>query len=199
MTGLIAKKIGMSRLFLENGEMVPVTFLEVEPNVVVRVKNSEKDGYNAVVLGIRPKQWKTRKGKELTRYALQKEWAVESLDGMEPGKNITAEAIPADSKVAVTSVSKGKGFQGVMRRHNFHGGPGSHGSHFKREPGSVGMRGDPGRIFKGHKMAGRMGGDQVTIRNRPIVLCDAKKGMLAVKGPVPGANGSHVYLTLETA
>lgn len=199
MTGLIAKKVGMSRIFSEKGEMVPVTFLEVEPNVVVRVKNAEKDGYNAVVLGIRPKQWRTRKGKELTRYALQKEWAVESLEGLEPGKNITAEAIPVESTVTVTGISKGKGFQGVMKRHGFHGGPGSHGSHFKREPGSVGMRGDPGRIFKGHPMAGHMGDEQITIKNRPVMICDAEKGVLAIKGPLPGPNGSHVYLTLEAA
>lgn len=198
MSGLIAKKVGMSRVFLESGEMVPVTYLEVQPNVVVRTKNEEKDGYNAVVLGIAPKQWRTRKGKELTRYAVQKEWAVESLDGFETGKNLTAESIPQDSMVAVTSISKGKGFQGVVRRHGFHGGPGSHGSHFKREPGSIGMRGDPGRVFKGHKMAGRMGNEQVTIHNRPVVVCDAEKGLLAIKGPIPGAIGTHVYLTLET-
>ncbi len=198
MSGLIAKKVGMSRVFLPSGEMVPVTYLEVKPNIIVRTKNQEKDGYNAVVLGVSPKLWKTRKGKELTRYAVQKEWEVESLDGFEMGKNLTAESIPAESMVAVTSVSKGKGFQGVMKRHGFHGGPGSHGSHFKREPGSIGMRGDPGRVFKGHKMAGRMGGDQITVHNRPVVLCDNEKGLLAIKGPVPGAIGGHVYLTLET-
>lgn len=197
MSGLIAKKVGMSRIFLESGEMVPVTFLSVEPNIVVRTKNEEKDGYNAVILGVGPKQWRTRKGKELTRYRVQKEWEVKSLDGLEPGKNLTAESIPAESKVTVTGITKGKGFQGVMRRHGFHGGPGSHGSHFKREPGSIGMRGDPGRVFKGHKMAGHMGDVQMTIHNRPVMVCDTEKNIIAIKGPIPGAIGSHVYLTLE--
>ncbi|MBI3331472.1 50S ribosomal protein L3 [Candidatus Peregrinibacteria bacterium] len=197
-SGLIARKVGMSRVFLPTGEAVPVTYLEVEPNVVVRTKTKEKDGYNAVVLGIGAKQWKSRKGKEHVRYALQKEWQVDSLDGLEPGKKITAEAIPVESLVSITGVSKGKGFQGVMRRHHFAGGPGSHGSHFKREPGSVGMRTSPGRILKGHRMAGRMGGDQISIKNRSIVSADSKKGILAVKGPVPGPNGAAVYVTLES-
>jgi large subunit ribosomal protein L3 len=104
-----------------------------------------------------------------------------------------------ESTVTVQGVTKGKGFQGVVRRHGFHGGPFSHGSHFKREPGSVGMRTDPGRIFKGTRMAGRMGGDHMTFKNRAIVAADAAKGVLAVKGPVPGPNGATVLLTLEPA
>ncbi len=195
--GLIAKKVGMSRVFLATGEAVPVTYLKVEPNVVVRTKSKEKDGYDAVVLGIGAKTWKSRKGKEHVRYAVQKEWKVDSLDGMEMGKKLTVEAVPAESMVTVTGITKGKGFQGVVRRHGFHGGPSSHGSHFKREPGSVGMRADPGRIFKGHRMAGHMGDEKMTIRNRSILVSDAEKGILAVKGPIPGAAGCHVYLTLE--
>lgn len=199
MIGLIAKKVGMSRAFLPSGEAVAVTYLQVEPNVVVRTKTKEKDGYDAVVLGIGKKEWKTRKGTAHVRYALQKEWQVDSLDGFEPGKELTAEAVlPADSKVTIVGISKGKGFQGVMRRHNFGGGPGSHGSHFKREPGSVGMRADPGRIFRGHRMAGHMGTDKTTIKHRAVVVNDAEKKMIAVAGPVPGPNGGHVYLTLES-
>ena len=196
--GLIARKVGMSRQFLPSGEAVPVTYLQVEPNTVVRMKTTEKDGYNAVVLGIEAKEWKSRKGKSHTRYALQKEWAVESLDGMEPGKKITVESVPADSLVSIAGVSKGKGFQGVVRRYHFAGGPASHGSHMKREPGSIGMRADPGRIFKGHRMAGHMGDDAITIKHRPVMLSDPEKGLLAVRGPVPGANGSAVYITLES-
>lgn len=195
--GLIAKKVGMSRVFLATGEAVPVTYLKVEPNVVVRTKTKEKDGYDAVVLGVGAKTWKSRKGKEHVRYAIQKEWKVDSLDGMEAGKALTADAVPVESMVTVTGITKGKGFQGVVRRHGFHGGPSSHGSHFKREPGSVGMRGWPGRIFRGHKMAGHMGDEKMTLRNRPIMVSDAQKGILAVKGPIPGGNGTHVYLTLE--
>lgn len=198
MSGLIAKKVGMSRAFLPSGEAVPVTYLEVEPNVIVRVKTKEKDGYNAVVLGVGKKPWKSRKGKENVRYSAQKEWKVESLEGFEAGKALTVEAVVPESLVTIQSVSKGKGFQGVMRRWHFGGGPGSHGSHFKREPGSVGMRTSPGRILPGHHMAGHMGHDQVTIRNRSVISVDAEKGLLAVKGPVPGPNGARVFITMQS-
>ena len=198
-SGLIARKVGMSRVFLPTGEAVPVTYLSVEPNVVVRTKTKEKDGYNAVVLGIGAKKWKTRKGKEHTRYRVQKEWQVESLDGLEQGKNLTAETLPAETLITITGISKGKGFQGVMRRHGFAGGPATHGSHFKREPGSVGMRQQPGRIFKGHRMAGHMGNEQITIKHREIITSDAEKGVIGVKGPVPGPNGATVFLTKEAS
>ncbi len=199
MSGVIAKKVGMSRIFLETGEAVPVTYLEVKPNTIVRTKTKEKDGYNAVVLGVGARNWKSRKGKENVRYQRQKEWKVDSLDGMEPGKQITCESIPAPSLVTICSVSKGKGFQGVMRRHHFAGGPASHGSHFKREPGSIGMRQQPGRILKGHRMAGHMGNEQVTIHHRSVVAADPAKGLIAVKGPIPGPNGAFVFVTQESS
>lgn len=196
--GLIAKKIGMSRLFLEDGQVVPVTYLQVEPNTIVRTKTEEKDGYNAVVLGVKAKKWKSRKGKENTSYGTQKEWKVESLDGLEKGKQVTLEAIPTQSLVTITGISKGKGFQGTMKRHGFRGGPRSHGSHFKREPGSVGMREQPGRIHKGKRMAGHMGSETVTIQHRSVLVSDASKGILGVKGPVPGSNGASVFITVES-
>lgn len=197
MSGLIARKLGMSRVFL-GGISIPVTYLQVEPNVIVRLKNAEKDGYNAVVLGIGVKTVRTRKGRELTRYTLIKEWEVESLDGLTAGSTLAADVIPEKSLVTVTGVSKGKGFQGVMKRHKFAGGPATHGSHFKREPGSVGMREIPGRIHKGKRMAGHMGSEQVTVHARPVILSDKEKGVIAVKGPVPGPTGAAVYLTLES-
>ncbi len=197
-SGLIAKKVGMSRVFLPSGEAVAVTYLQIEPNTVVRTKTKEKDGYDAVVLGTGAKEWKSRKGKAHVRYARQKEWQVASLDGLEPGKTVSAEIFEPESRVTVVGVSKGKGFQGVMKRHGFSGGPASHGSHFKREPGSVGMRARPGRIFKGHRMAGHMGMDQITLQHRPVVAVDAEKGVIAVKGPVPGPNGSFVFVTKES-
>ena len=199
MIGLIAKKIGMSRAFLPSGEAVVVTYLEAMPNIVVRTKTKEKDGYDAVVLGIGAKMWKSRKGAERTRYSMQKEFKLESLDGMEAGKEIKVDIMPTDAMVTVEGVSKGRGFAGVMKRHGFHGGPASHGSHFKREPGSIGMRGDPGRIFKGKKMAGHMGTDKQTIKHRPVIINDLSKNLIAIKGPVPGPNGAHVFLTLEEA
>ena len=129
--GLIARKAGMSRVFLQGGESVPVTYVTVEPNTIVRVKRKEKDGYNAIVLGVNPKHSKTGQGGERVRFGLVKEWEVESLEGVEPGKTLTAVIIPAESTVTITGISKGKGFQGVMKRHGFSGGPASRGSHFK--------------------------------------------------------------------
>jgi large subunit ribosomal protein L3 len=176
---------------------VPVTYLQIEPNVIVRTKTKEKDGYDAVVLGVGKKLWKSRKGKENVRYANQKEWKLETLDGIEAGKTMGADMLTTDTLVCIQGISKGKGFQGVMKRWHFGGGPGSHGSHFKREPGSVGMRTQPGRILPGHHMAGHMGHDQVTLHRRPVMAVDAEKGVVAIKGPVPGPNGSRVYITKE--
>lgn len=197
--GLIAKKVGMSRVFLSTGEAVAVTYLAVEPNVVIRTKTAERDGYNAIVLGVRPRKWKTRKGNEHTRYGWQKEWRVESLDGLQIGTELTAATMPIDTNVTITGVSKGKGFQGTMRRHNFAGGPGSHGSHLHRKPGSVGMREWPGRVLKGKRMAGHMGIETVTLKHRAVLGCDVEKGIIAVRGPVPGPSGSAVYLTPESS
>lgn len=199
MIGVIAKKVGMSRAFLPSGEAVAVTYLEVQPNVVVRTKTKDKDGYDAVVLGIGAAEWKSRKGKTNMDYSVQKEFRVESLDGFEAGKTVTADVLPTESMVTIEGVSKGKGFQGVMKRHGFHGGPRTHGSHFKREPGSIGMRTQPGRIFRGHRMAGHMGLDKLTLKHRAVVVNDTAKNIIAVKGPVPGPAGSHVFLTLEAA
>lgn len=199
MIGVIAKKLGMSRVFRETGEAVAVTYLEVSPNIVVRTKTKDKDGYVAVVLGTEPKNWKTGNGKELTRYKVQKEWQVESLDGYEPGTKLTVEMLPVDATVSVTAISKGKGFQGVVKRFHFGGGPGSHGSHFKREPGSIGMRTDPGKIFRGRAMAGHMGLEQITVKNRAVLVSDLSKNLVGISGPVPGPNGATVFLTLESA
>lgn len=199
MIGVIARKIGMSRVFLSTGEAVPVTYLQVEDNTVVRTKTKDKDGYDALVLGVDESKMKTRKGKEHTRLDTQKEFMVELLDGYEPGAKVTTAVLPVDSMVTISSVSKGKGFQGVMKRYHFSGGPASHGSHFKREPGSVGMRTWPGRIHPGKRMAGRMGGDRITIKNRSVVVCDEAARIIGIKGPVPGPNGGLVYVTLESA
>jgi large subunit ribosomal protein L3 len=194
--GLIARKVGMSRIFLETGEAVP--YLEIPDNTVVRTKSVEKDGYAAVVLGIGERIIRTRKGKELKRYREQKEFKVESLDGLALGFTVPVTTLSKESLVTVTGTGKGKGFQGVMKRHHFAGGPRTHGSHFKREPGSVGMRTWPGRIHKGKRMAGHMGLETVTIKNRPVLLSDATKKIVAIKGPIPGPNGAFVTLTPES-
>jgi len=197
-TGLIATKVGMSRVFTGDGNAVPVTYLRVEPNTVVRCKTEDKDGYNAIILGVGATDWKTRKGTECTRYKAQKEWRVESLDGMEPGTKVTADALPVASRVTITGVSKGCGFQGVIKRYNFSRGPETHGSHHHREPGSVGMKEYPGRVLKGKKMPGRMGNQQVTLREREVVVCDPTEGVVGIKGPIPGPNGGKIFLTIES-
>ena len=184
--GLIAKKIGMSRVFLASGEAIPVTYLLVEPNVIVRTKTKERDGYDAVVLGVKPRVVRTRKGKEHTKYRFQKEWKVETLEGLLPGGEVKADAIPAESRVSVCGVSKGKGFQGVVKRYHFTRGPMSHGSHHHREPGSVGMREKPGRILKGKRMPGHMGARRHTEVGLKVVKVDAGRNLLFVRGAVPG-------------
>ncbi len=197
--GVIARKIGMSRVFLPNGEAVPVTYLQVEDNNIIRTKTTEKDGYQAVVLGVGERIVKTRKGKEISRYRAEKEFTVESLEAYEKGKKITVTSLPVESLVTITGISKGKGYAGVMKRHHFSGGPATHGSHFKREPGSVGMRTWPGRIHAGKRMAGHMGMDTITIKHRAVLVCDEGRKIIGVKGPIPGANGSFVSLMLEPA
>lgn len=197
--GLIARKIGMSRVFLPNGEAVPVTYLKVEDNTVVRTKTKQKDGYEAVVLGAREYTQKTRKGKNLVKHSDQKEFTVDSLDGHAIGNKLTVESLPLESLVTVKGIGKGKGFQGVMKRWHFSGGPASHGSHFKREPGSVGMRTWPGRIHAGKKMPGHMGSETVTLKHRAVLVNDAEKKIIGIRGPIPGGNGSLVYLTAEPA
>jgi large subunit ribosomal protein L3 len=197
--GMIARKIGMSRVYLQNGECVPVTYLKAEDNVVIRTKTKEKDGYQAVVLGLGEEKLRTRKGKEHTKFKNQKEFQVEALDGFAKGGKVTLASLPTESIVTITGTSKGKGFQGVIKRWHFSGGPASHGSHFKREPGSVGMRTWPGRIHAGKKLPGHMGLDTVTIKHRAVVVSDTEKKVIGIKGPVPGPNGSIVYVTLESA
>lgn len=196
--GVIARKIGMSRVFLPTGEQVAVTYLKVQDNTIVRTKSKEKDGYDAVVLGVDEDVMKTRKGKELKSMRNQKEFHVEKLESLAKGGTVDLSVAPEGSLVTITGIGKGKGFQGVMKRWHFAGGPATHGSHFKREPGSVGMRTWPGRIHAGKKMAGRMGGETVTIKNRPVVVSDSKEKVMAVKGAIPGPNGALVYVTVQT-
>ena len=197
MAGLITQKIGMSRIFRDDGTQVPVTYLRVPPNTIVRLRKKERDGYDAVVLGIEGKKWKTRKGKEHIRYRVEKEFLLTSLDGVEVGKDLTVESIPAESEVTIVGISKGKGFAGVMKRYHFGGGPETHGSHQHREPGSVGMRAMPGKVLKGKRLPGHMGFGRITLKNRPVVVLDIKEQVLAVKGSVPGPDGATVFLVVE--
>ena len=198
MSGLIATKIGMSRLFLADGQAIPVTYLKVAPNIVVRTKTVAKDGYNAIVQAAGAKPWKSRKGKDNVRYKTVKEWKIDESNNKDAGTLITCEMLPAQSKVSITGVSKGKGFQGVIKRHHFSSGPGGHGSHAHREGGSIGMRTSPGRVIPGKRMAGRMGSDTVTLKQREVVYCNPEEQVIAIKGPIPGGNGTTIFVTLES-
>ncbi len=193
MIGLIGKKIGMTRIFQEDGKSIPVTVLECKPNEIVCMKNEDKDGYSAVALGANPLK-KTRKTK---KYFSVKEFKIDEIDEYKAGNEIKVGIFNGVERVKITSVSKGKGFQGGIKRHNFSRGPETHGSHHHREIGSIGACASPGRVAKGKKMPGRMGGAQVTVRQVKVVSVDEKNNLIAIKGAVPGPNGGTVRIEIE--
>lgn len=196
MKFLLGTKIGMSQLFKEDGTVVPVTVVQVEPNVVVQVKTKDKDGYEAVQVGVGSKKKLTKpaKGhrKDLGAFAVLKEF--KSAGELKVGDKIDASVFAEGDAVKVTGISKGKGFQGVVKRHGFHGMPASHGAHsVLRHAGSIGQR-FPQHTLKGMRMAGRMGGVQCSVRGLKIVKIDAEHGLVAIKGAVPGNNGSIITI-----
>ena len=198
------KKIGMTQIFDENDRVVPVTVIVAEPNKICQVKTTETDGYEAVQLGfgaIKAKKVNkpmaghfAKQGVEPTRYL--REVRVENASEYKPGDEQTVAAFADVKKVDVTGVSKGKGFQGVIRRHGFGGGPGGHGSHFHRAPGSIGMCATPSRVLKGMRMAGHMGCDTVTVKNLDIVRIDEDQNLILVKGAVPGGKNALVRVRM---
>jgi large subunit ribosomal protein L3 len=192
MTGILGKKLGMTRVIQDDGSVIPITVVQCVPNTVTQVKTTEKDGYPAVVLGFSElkKPTKTKKFYHL------KEFKVENTE-LKKGDKVTVESFTEGESVRVTGVSKGKGFQGVIKRHNFGRGPMSHGSHHHREPGSVGGCAKPGKIQRGKKLPGRMGTDTVTLRGMKIALIDKKNNLLGIKGPLPGANKSLIIISKQ--
>jgi large subunit ribosomal protein L3 len=189
MTGLIGKKLGMTRVIQDDGRVIPMTVIQCEPNVIAQIKTVEKDGYPAIVLGFSQlkKPTKTRK------FYAMKEFRIKGDEQVKKGDTITIEMFKEGDLVSVTGTSKGKGFQGVVKRHHMAGGPASHGSHFHREPGSVGARAKPGKILRGKRMAGHMGDETVTVRTA-VVYLDSKKNLVGIKGAVPGGNNGIVSL-----
>ncbi|MEN1938794.1 50S ribosomal protein L3 [Paenibacillus sp. 102] len=199
--GILGRKIGMTQVFAENGELIPVTVIAATPNVVLQKKTTETDGYNAIQLGFedkrekltnKPEQGHTAKATTTPKRFIR-EIRDADVDGLEVGQEVKVEVFTAGEIVDVTGISKGKGFQGVIKRHGQSRGPMSHGSRYHRRPGSMGPVA-PNRVFKGKKLAGRMGGDQVTIQNLEIVQVDAERNLLLVKGNVPGAKKSLVVV-----
>jgi large subunit ribosomal protein L3 len=204
MPGLIGKKIGMTRIFDDEGIQIPVTVIEAGPCPVVSVRSQEQDGYQAVQLGFGAKKLKRTSKAEMGHVAragleaaprLMREFRTGDGEEYEVGQHLTVELFEAGDRVKVTGRSKGRGFQGVVKRHGFRGRPASHGHPMSRNPGSLGPGTDPSRVIKGKKMPGRMGGDRQTIRNLQVVRVDGERNLLFVKGGVPGARDGYVLIS----
>ena len=191
-------KIGMTQIFDENGVVIPVTAIEVKPLTVVAKKTADKDGYNAIVVSFGEVKEKNankphkgvfaKAGVEVQKYL--REIKVENVDDYEIGSKIAVDTFTTEDSVDVQGTSKGKGFQGVIKRHGQHRGPMGHGSMYHRRPGSMGPTSTPGRVFKGKKLPGHMGVDLITIQNLEVVKVDLDKDVILVKGSVPGNKGS---------
>ncbi|MCL2503200.1 MAG: 50S ribosomal protein L3 [Coriobacteriia bacterium] len=197
-TTILGRKLGMTQVWSDDDKVVPVTVIEAGPCVVTQVKTAKRDGYSAIQIGFgdvkeskvsRPMAGHFDKaGVEAKRYLT--EIRVAEDDEVQPGDLITVDAFADTGSVHVSGVSKGKGFAGVIKRHNFGGGPGGHGSHAHREPGAIGQCATPSRVFRGKRLPGHMGTNTVTVRNLDVVRIDAEQNLLLVKGAVPGAKGA---------
>ena len=196
--GLIGRKLGMMRVFAEDGSVVPVSVIEATPNAVVRVRTPDNDGYAAVQLaaGTAKRVSKPVAGqvkhldREHQRPAALREFRVDAVDEYEPGARVDVTLFSPGELVDVTGVSKGHGFTGVIARHGFKRGPKTHGSDHHRAPGSVGAGTTPGRVWKNTRMAGHMGDERVTVKKLRVVRVDAERNLLLVKGAVPGARNA---------
>lgn len=199
--GILGRKIGMTQLFLDNGDVVPVTVVHAEPNVVLQKKTVETDGYTAIQLGvedkpenraIKPEIGHAKKANTAPKRFISEIRDV-NIDEYEVGQEVKVDIFEEGSLVDVTGISKGKGFQGAIKRHGQGRGPMAHGSRYHRRPGSMGAIG-PARVFKSKKLPGRMGGKRVTIQNLEIVKVDAERNLLLIKGNIPGPNKAFVKI-----
>jgi large subunit ribosomal protein L3 len=197
--GLIGRKVGMTQVFLPNGTMVGVSVVRVTPNTVTRLRTDERDGYTAVQIGAGERKRLTKplagQLKGLPRVRSIREFRLDSVDEYEVGQQITVADVFAEGDlIDVTGVSKGKGFAGTIKRHNFSRGPKTHGSDNYRKPGSIGPGTTPGRVYKGLKMSGHMGHDRVTLKKLRVIRVDAERNLILVKGSVPGAPGALTFV-----
>lgn len=199
---ILATKVGMTQIFSEDGELIPVTVLAAGPCVVTQVKTVENDGYSAVQVGFVEKREKLvnkcqkglfdKAGTTCKRYL--REFKLEGAEEMQVGAEIKADVFAAGDKIDATAISKGKGYQGAIKRHGLQRGPMAHGSKYHRHAGSNGACSDPSRVFKGKKMAGQMGFRKITIQNLEVIRVDAEDNLLLVKGSVPGAKKALVTI-----
>jgi len=206
--GILGEKVGMMQIWAENGELQPVTALKVGPCPIVQVKAETKEGYSSIQIGYKPVKAKQiskaeqgHQKKVFDKYSEYYRNLLElrdySADGIQVGDTIKCDIFTVGEKVKVRAVSKGKGFQGVVKRYKFAGGRASHGSTFHRDTGSIGAGTDPGRVNRGKRMPGRMGGAKCTVFNLEIVKVMPDENMIFVKGSVPGVNGADVFVYIN--
>ena len=204
INGILGRKIGMTQLFEADGTVVPVTVVEAGPCLVVQRKTTENDGYDAVQLGLVGKRVSPRRLTKALRGHFEKaavppagtlgEVKCDSGDAVAPGDKVLCDIFSENESVDVVGVSKGKGFQGVVKRHHFAGGGATHGSMFHRAPGSIGPSAFPSRVFPGTRSSGRMGGKQTTMKNLVVVRVDAENHLIYLRGAVPGARNTVVKI-----
>ena len=203
--GILGKKIGMTRVFRENGESVPVSVLEVGPCYVIQIKRIEKEGYNAIQIGFQPKKDKGLNKPLLGHFkaagkggsAFLQEIRIDDVDSFKLGQEINSEIFNVGDLVAVRGISKGRGFTGVVKRWGFSGGDTSHGCRSHRVPGSLGASATPSRVMKGKKLPGRMGNKKITVKNLKVVDVVKEKNLILVKGSVPGSRGSFLEVKIS--
>ncbi|HUJ77345.1 MAG TPA: 50S ribosomal protein L3 [bacterium] len=201
LRGMLGRKIGMTQVFTESGERIPVTIVQAGPVTVVQVKTQKSDGYDGVQVGFEPiaKEKKINKPmrghfKQVPPMRVLREFRAEDIAQVQVGQQVDLTIFKEGERVNVAGISKGKGFQGVIKRHHFSGGPETHGSNFHRRPGSIGNRTFPGRTFAGKRMPGHMGAERVTVRNLEITKVLPEKNLLLIKGSIPSHNGAVVEI-----
>ena len=201
--GIIGRKVGMTQVYAEDGQAIPATVIEAGPCVVVQRKSKGKDGYSAVQVGLVERRAVKRVPKAMKGHfekaglppcRVLREFRVEEGAEVKVGDRFSVELFAAGDRVRITGISKGKGFQGVVKRHHFRGGAATHGSMFHRAPGSIGASSFPSRVYPGMRAAGRMGGGRVTAKNLRVVSVDAERNVILVSGSVPGATGTYVAI-----
>lgn len=202
MTVILGRKLGMTQLFSEDGKICPVTVVEAGPCCVIQVKTHEKDGYEAVKVGFLEIEEKKLnvpmvgifKKAGVKSYRILKEFP---MSGLKVGDLLTVERFSKGDKISVIGISKGKGFQGVVKRYHYAGGPASHGSMFNRAPGSIGSSSFPSRVWKNKELPGHMGSQRVTVKNLEIIDVKTDQNLLLIRGAVPGAKGSYLEIRKE--